>query len=78
MYPEELRKFEPLKVDHPLVADRAAICPGCHLHFYAGDVITLIPVGPGDNSDERARARAGQPYNAVSIPVHWACATGEE
>jgi hypothetical protein len=69
------RKFPPLKPDHPLVGGE---CPACHETFTAGDETTLIALGPGDDPDARERAREGRVYNAVAVPVHWACATGEE
>jgi hypothetical protein len=70
-----MRKFNPLAEDHPLVGDE---CPACHKKFVAGDVTTLVELGPGDDKEGRERARDGKPYKAVAMPVHWACATGEE
>lgn len=71
---EELRKFGPLPADHPLVGDT---CAACRVNFVAGDEMTLVSLGPGDDSEEREKATAGRPYNSVAAPVHWACATGE-
>lgn len=73
--PFEPRQFEPLDSEHPLVGDG---CPGCDQPFAVGDVVTLLPLGPGDDEDARERAAAGRIYNAVAIPLHWACATGKE
>ena len=70
-----MRKMGPMTSDHPLVTDNKA-CPGCDEIFKAGDYVTLIPIGPGDNAEARARARDDRAYNAVAVPVHWACATG--
>jgi hypothetical protein len=70
----DLRKFNPLTADHPLVGD---ICPACGKAFEEGDATTLIPLGPGDDAEAQARCRAGRAYNAVAAPIHWACATGE-
>lgn len=69
----DLRKFDPLAGDHPLLQQD---CPACRQAFTAGDVVTLVTLGPGEEA--RRRAREGRPYNAVTAPVHWACATGEE
>jgi hypothetical protein len=65
----------PLAPDHPLAKDGQ--CQACNVPFQAGDWVTLIALGPGDDPEARAKARAGRPYNAVALPVHWACATGE-
>jgi hypothetical protein len=65
-----MRKFEPLKPDHPLVGRE---CPACHVVFVAGDVTTLVPLGPGDDPDARQRRDEGRPYNAVAQPLHWDC-----
>jgi hypothetical protein len=54
-------------------------CAACHEPFKIGDTHTLVPVGPGNNAEARAKARAGQqPDPVAAVPVHWACATGEE
>lgn len=71
----DLRKFDPLATDHPLLQQD---CPACRQTFLPGDVVTLVALGPGDDPAARQRAREGRPYNAVTTPVHWACATGEE
>ena len=49
-------------------------CHACHKPFMNGDYTTLIPLGPGDNEEERAKARLGRHYNAVAVEVHWECA----
>lgn len=64
----------PLAPDHPAINDQ---CPGCHIPFRAGDYVTLVPIGPGDDLEERAKARSGKPYNAIAQVVHWGCATGK-
>jgi hypothetical protein len=54
-------------------------CAACHEPFRIGDVHAMVPVGPGNNPEARARARAGLKADVSSaVPVHWACATGEE
>lgn len=72
---DDIRPFGPKSADHPSVGDE---CPACHKPFEAGDYTTLIALGPGDDSEEREKARGGRYYNAVALEVHWACATGQE
>jgi hypothetical protein len=63
----------------PLEADLfGPPCAACRRRMIAGEYVTLIELGPGIDPEERARCRGGSVYNAVAIPVHWACATGEE
>ena len=71
----ELRKFGPKSADHFSVGKP---CPACHEPFKAGDFTTLISLGPGDDPEERQKAREGRAHNAVATEVHWVCATGEE
>jgi hypothetical protein len=72
---KELSRFDLLKAgDHILTLT----CPGCGSKFEIGDEFTLVPIGPGTSEDARARSREGRPYNAVAIPTHWSCATGDE
>lgn len=72
---KEVRKFSPLTTgDHILTLT----CPACSVQFQVGDETALVPMGPGTNEEARARAREGRPFNAIALPVHWACATGEE
>lgn len=71
------RKFNPLSETHPLVTDSVE-CPACKKFFVAGDVTTLVILGPGDDPENQQKAREGRAYNAVGVPVHWKCATGEE
>ena len=65
-----MRKFPPLAADHPAVGQ---VCPACRKAIEAGDETTLIALGPGDDPEEQARARAGRPYTAVAALVHWDC-----
>jgi hypothetical protein len=74
----ELKKFNPLPDDHPLVAKGGPTCAACQHVFVPGDVTALVAIGPGDDPEERERCREGRYYNAVSVPAHWACVTGEE
>lgn len=52
-------------------------CAACGLEFVVGDYSALVPLGPGASKEGRENARTGQPYIAVCVMVHWACATGE-
>lgn len=70
------RKMGPLGSMHPMVRDEM-VCPGCDRKFREGQYVTLVQIGPGDDTDARAKAIAGRPYNAVAIPAHWSCVTGE-
>lgn len=53
-------------------------CPGCEREFKIGDIMAAIPIGPGDDPEERKKAREGKAHQAIVIFAHWACATGEE
>ena len=69
-----MRKFGPKDSSHPSVGE---LCPACRAPFRAGDFTALVSLGPGDDPEERTKAREGRPYNAVAAEVHWGCATGE-
>lgn len=68
-------KLGPKQSNHPSIGQK---CPACHKPFRQGDYTTLVTLGPGDDQEARERARAGRPYNAVALEVHWGCATGYE
>ena len=54
-------------------------CAACHQRFELGEAHTLVPLGPGNNPEARTKARAGARYESyAAVPVHWACATGQE
>src|SRR5262245_25507767 len=74
---QAVRKYI-LNDEHPLVTDLTEVCSACKTRFKAGDTITLVSLGPGDSEEGRKRAREGRAYNAVTVPVHYACATGED
>ena len=59
--------------------DRDAIlqCHACNGRIVGGQSFALVSVGPGDDVATRAAAFAGQVYDAVAVPVHWSCATGD-
>jgi len=73
--PGGLQKMGPLPADSWLL--KGGDCPGCRLPFTEGDRITLVPIGPGEDPDEQAKAAQGRAFNAIAIAVHWTCATGE-
>lgn len=71
-------KIGPLEDNHPLTRYPERFrCPGCDKPFLAGQFVTLIVIGPGDNPESQCAHREGRYYNAVSIPAHWMCVTGE-
>lgn len=70
----ELRRFGPKTADHP---SSGQVCPACDKPFLPGDYTALVTLGPGDNPEEQAKARAGKAYTAVAAEIHWACAGGE-
>jgi len=74
---DNLQRMEPLTRDHWLVVHNVD-CPGCDLPFLEGDRVTLVAIGPGDDPDERIRAREHRAFTSKAVCVHWACATGEE
>lgn len=37
-----------------------------------------VLIGPGASEAARTLAADGKPYDGVCIPVHWACATGDD
>lgn len=68
------RAFGPKTADHPSIGKD---CPVCKKPFKEGDWTTLVPLGPGDNTEARERAKEGRPYNAVAVEIHWDCAAEE-
>ena len=71
----EQRRFGPKAETHPSVGKP---CPACGEPFVVGDYTALITLGPGQDPEQRERAREGRAYNAVAQEIHWACATGDE
>ena len=51
-------------------------CPGCRKRVGVGEHFVLVAIGPGDDPEEQAKARANRYYNAVAVIAHLACATG--
>ena len=70
-----LPKYGPKAADHPSVGEK---CPACGEAFKPDDFTTLVTLGPGNDPEQRRRAREGLAYNAVGLEVHYACVTGEE
>jgi hypothetical protein len=68
-------RLGPKAADHPTVG---APCPACQRPLDAGDYTTCVALGPGDDAEQRAKAREGRWYTAVAVELHWACATGEQ
>lgn len=66
-----MRKFGPKKADHPSTGKP---CAACKRLFKEGDYTTLVPLGPGDDTEARERAKEGRAYNAVAVEVHYECA----
>lgn len=64
-------KFQPLLDNHPLVTEKHK-CPVCEIEFKAGDITTIIPLGPS-NDEDRLREKEGRSYNAAAACVHWNC-----
>lgn len=68
------RRLGPKKSDHPSVGKP---CAACQRPLMPGDYTTLVALGPSDDPEQQAKARAGEAYNAIAVEVHWTCATGE-
>lgn len=51
-------------------------CPACKEPFRVGDYVTLVPLGPGYDPEQRRLAAEGRPYESVALEVHFECATG--
>ena len=64
------RKFGPKLADHPSIGE---LCLACRRPFAVGDYTTLVPIGPGDDTDGQDRRDEGRVYNAVAVEVHWEC-----
>lgn len=66
------RRLGPMPAGHPSLCNS---CAACQKFFHVGNFTTLITLGPGDFPDEQAKRDAGQPYTAVTVEVHWDCAS---
>ena len=72
-YQHKQKKYGPKTADNHSVGHE---CPACHKEFIAGDYTTVIALGPGDDEEEKQKARDGEDYISTAIEIHWACATG--
>jgi len=70
---EGLSKIGPKPIGHPTVG---GTCLLCQVVYEVNDYTTLLPLGPGGDQESRTLCRAGQPYEGISVEVHWTCATG--
>lgn len=70
-----MRVFGPKPPNHPSVGEP---CPACHVPFKAGDMTTLVALGPGNDPEQRQKAREGRVYNAVAVEIHALCADPKE
>ena len=69
-----MRVFGPKPENHKSVGTP---CAACNVAFKPGDMTALVPLGPGAHPEAQADAKAGQPYNAVAVEIHAACAGAE-
>jgi len=49
-------------------------CIACWKELKEGDRVSLVRLGPGDNSQQRAKALAGEDYNCIVQKIHYDCA----
>lgn len=63
-------KFGPKQKDHPSIGE---ICEVCGKPFKQGDYTTLVMKRPASHEDA-VKMRAGKPYTAEAIEVHYDCA----
>ena len=68
-----LPKIGPKPIAHPTIGGSCLLCQEL---FETNDYTTLLPLGPGANIKARSLCRAEEPYEGVSVEVHWTCATG--
>ena len=63
-----LQKFGPKYSDHPSIGEE---CPACGQPFVAGDLTTLIPLGPGYDVEAQEKARRWPPFQCrrVGVPL---------
>jgi hypothetical protein len=50
------------------------ICIGCDKPFEVGQYMTILPVGPGGDEDDRRKAFRGGWYSCNGVPLHAECA----
>lgn len=66
------RRLGPLAPDHPSVGQS---CPACQDKIGPSAFVAIVPLGPGNDQEERKARDQGKPYNAVGVVVHWECST---
>jgi hypothetical protein len=71
----DMERYGPISAENPMLGQP---CPACGKNFVLSEYVTLVPLGPGGNAEERRKAREGRAYSAIALQVHWSCATGEE
>ena len=64
-----LRKFNPLKEDHPAVGRTCSVCDQV---FKVGDELTLIVTVPASPKDA-LNAQKGEAYTSQALSIHWEC-----
>ena len=68
-----LPKIGPKPIAHPTIGGSCLLCQEL---FTVNDYTTLLPLGPGADRESRILCKADQPYEGISVEVHWSCATG--
>jgi hypothetical protein len=68
---EAMRAFPPLAADHPSVGD---VCAVCGEELLADAIVTVIPLGPGADPDDQAKATRGGWYSCLGVIGHASCA----
>lgn len=72
-----LTKSDPLRSGHPLLTAPVSRCAACQVFLAEGDEITMMPLGPGPDKQQRELCADSLSYQAVAVPLHWTCATGK-
>lgn len=68
-------RIGPIPEHDPMIGQ---LCYGCGQLFTAQEYFVRVMLGPGGDREQRKRCRDGLDYNAVSLALHFACATGIE
>lgn len=66
-----------VEANHPLVTGpitERRPCAVCGHVFEPGAPVVLIPLGPGEDPEERTKASLGRFYNAICAVAHARCA----
>jgi hypothetical protein len=70
---EAMQPFELLD-DESAQVYQGRTCPACQRAFAQSEVVTVVPIGPGDDQDDQRRARESRWYSAAAVVAHAACA----